>query len=63
MAKARKVLDWKTQLNLAIDSKVATEKRGARNSADAEACSMCGDYCAVKIVGQYLKKPAMSCND
>jgi phosphomethylpyrimidine synthase len=63
MAKARKVLDWKTQLNLAIDSKVATEKRGARNSADAEACSMCGDYCAVKIVGQYLKKPATSCND
>ena len=24
---------------------------------------MCGDYCAVKIVGQYLDKPMSPCND
>lgn len=63
MAKARKVLDWKAQLDLAIDSEKATVKRGARNNAGEEACSMCGDYCAVKIIGQYLKKPAVPCND
>lgn len=54
MAKARKVLDWNEQIRLAIDPKKAADKRGARNEATEEACSMCGDYCAVEIVSQYL---------
>lgn len=56
MAKARKALDWPKQLELAIDPKRAAEKRGARNAENTEACSMCGDYCAMKIVGEYLGK-------
>ena len=63
MAQARKVLDWDAQLALAIDPELARQKRGARNKAGDEACSMCGDYCAVKIVGQYLDKPVSPCND
>lgn len=63
MAQARKVLDWDAQLALAIDPELARQKRGARNKAGEEACSMCGDYCAVKIVGQYLDKPVSPCND
>ena len=63
MAQARKVLDWDAQLNLAIDPEKAKAKRGARNEVGEEACSMCGDYCAVKIVGQYLDKPVAYCND
>jgi len=63
MAQARKVLDWDAQLQLAIDPELARQKRGARNKAGEEACSMCGDYCAVKIVGQYLDKPMSPCND
>lgn len=63
MAQARKVLDWDAQLQLAIDPELARQKRGARNKAGEEACSMCGDYCAVKIVGQYLDKPMLPCND
>lgn len=54
MAKARKELDWKTQLELALDPVRAVEYRNKKNKSDDEACSMCGDYCAVKIVGQYL---------
>lgn len=54
MAKARKELDWKTQLELALDPVRAIEYRNKKNKSDDEACSMCGDYCAVKIVGQYL---------
>ena len=54
MAKARKELDWKAQLELALDPVRAVEYRNKKNKADDEACSMCGDYCAVKIVGQYL---------
>lgn len=63
MAQARKVLDWDAQLALAIDPELARQKRGARNKAGEEACSMCGDYCAVKIVGQYLDKPVSPCSD
>ncbi len=63
MAEARKVLDWEAQLQLAIDPELARQKRGARNKTGEEACSMCGDYCAVKIVGQYLDQPVSPCND
>ncbi len=54
MAKARKDLNWQEQLRLAIDPVKATEYRRKKNKADEEACSMCGEYCAVKIVSQYL---------
>lgn len=56
MAKARKELDWPEQLRLALDPVKATEYRNKKNKSDDEACSMCGDYCAVKIVGQYLEE-------
>lgn len=56
MARARKVLDWHAQLDLAIDPVKAKEYRCRKNKSDDEACSMCGDYCAVKIVGQYLEE-------
>ena len=54
MAKARKILDWDAQINLAIDPELARTKRGARNKLNEEACSMCGEYCAVKIVNKYF---------
>ena len=63
MAEARKVLDWDAQMELAIDPELAREKRGARNKAGEEACSMCGDYCAVKIISKYFDKPTCPCND
>ncbi|MBR5914248.1 MAG: phosphomethylpyrimidine synthase ThiC [Selenomonadaceae bacterium] len=54
MAKARKVLDWDAQINLAIDPELARTRRGERNKLNEEACSMCGEYCAVKIVNKYF---------
>ena len=51
-----KILDWEAQMKLAIDTEYAKKKRGARNPEDEGACSMCGDYCAVEIVNQYMKK-------
>ena len=54
MAKARKALDWKKQLDLAIDPVKAKKFRAAKNKSSDEYCSMCGDYCAVKIAGEYL---------
>ena len=54
MARARKILDWDAQINLAIDPELARSKRDSRNKSDEKACSMCGEYCAVKIVNKYF---------
>lgn len=56
MARARKELDWKAQLDLALDPVKAKKYRSLKNKEDEEGCSMCGDYCAVKIVNEYLTK-------
>ena len=56
MAQARKELDWEKQLSLAIDPVKAREYRNKKNKSTEEACSMCGEYCAVKIVKKYLEK-------
>jgi phosphomethylpyrimidine synthase len=54
MARARKSLDWKKQIELAIDQKKARKYREERVPKVEEACTMCGEYCAVKLVGEYL---------
>ncbi|MEW6069194.1 MAG: phosphomethylpyrimidine synthase ThiC [Candidatus Thermoplasmatota archaeon] len=55
MAKARFALNWKKQFELAIDTKKAKEYRKKRKPLYGETCSMCGKYCAMKIVREYLK--------
>jgi phosphomethylpyrimidine synthase len=54
MTKARKALDWKKQLDLAIDPVKAREIRENRSKPAEEACSMCSSYCAMKVVAEYL---------
>lgn len=54
MARARQRLDWPAQMMLAIDPKLA-RKYHARNKKTQEACSMCGDLCAIKEVKKYLR--------
>jgi phosphomethylpyrimidine synthase len=53
LARARKRLDWETQRKLAIDPvKFAAVRK--RRRTRTQACSMCGDFCAMRIVGQFL---------
>lgn len=54
MAYARKNLDWEEQYRLAITPDVARAKRDARPPEDSDACTMCGNFCAVKIVNEWL---------
>lgn len=54
MADARKALDWEAQYDLAICPADARAKRDARPPEDSDACTMCGDFCAVKIVNEWL---------
>lgn len=56
MAKARKALDWQAQYDVAIAPDVAQSKRANRPPSDDDACTMCGDYCAIKIVNSWLDK-------
>jgi phosphomethylpyrimidine synthase len=53
LAKARKALDWETQRRLSIDPVKFAAVRKSRKS-HSRACSMCGDFCAMRIVGQFL---------
>ena len=55
MAFARKMLDWETQFNIAIDSERARKIKEGRPS-ESDACSICGDLCAIKIVNAFLNK-------
>ncbi len=50
MGRARKNLDWQKMYGLALDPCLAKEVRAGRMPEDQEACTMCGDYCALKIV-------------
>ncbi len=53
LARARKRLDWETQRRLSIDPvKFAAVRK--RRRTRSKACSMCGDFCAMRIVGQFL---------
>lgn len=54
MAKARKALNWEKQIALAMDPVKASRLRKEKNEGDQECCTMCGRFCAYKIVGQYL---------
>ncbi|MDY6950696.1 MAG: phosphomethylpyrimidine synthase ThiC [Thermodesulfobacteriota bacterium] len=55
MSKARKALDWKKQIALSIDpSKAEAYRANSRPSSD-EVCTMCGEFCAIKMVRDYFK--------
>jgi phosphomethylpyrimidine synthase len=56
MGKARKNLDWNAQAELAIDPELVIETRAKNPSSEKEACTMCGKFCAMKGVREYLAK-------
>ncbi|NLI62964.1 MAG: phosphomethylpyrimidine synthase ThiC [Methanosarcinaceae archaeon] len=53
MARARRDLDWEKMYEIAIDGKHAKAVRDSRAPGDEDACTMCGDFCALKIVNQH----------
>lgn len=54
MSKARKDLDWNKQIELALDPEKALAVRKDRNEDSQECCTMCGSFCAYKIVSEHL---------
>jgi len=55
MAKARANLDWKGQFENAIDPEKAKKIYGRVKPKRPETCSMCSEYCAIKILKEALK--------
>ncbi len=54
-SKAREKLEWNKMFDLCIDPKRAKEYRSKRlPMEDENACSMCGNLCAIELVKKYL---------
>jgi len=58
MARARKNLDWAEQRRLAMDPSAFDQHTQHRNETG---CSMCGPYCAMRIVSEYLGREIGPC--
>lgn len=56
MSRARASLDWERQMELAIDPERARRMREERPPAEKDVCTMCGKYCAIKLVKEYLAR-------
>ncbi|MBN1624954.1 MAG: phosphomethylpyrimidine synthase ThiC [Deltaproteobacteria bacterium] len=54
MSRARKVLNWEAQMKYAIDPVKARKIRGESPPLEEDVCTMCGKYCAIKQVREYL---------
>jgi len=55
MSTYRKALDWKGQIECAIDPEKIKTFRKERNLKN-DVCSMCGEFCSMKLMKDYLKK-------
>ncbi|GBF32607.1 hydroxymethylpyrimidine phosphate synthase ThiC [Desulfocucumis palustris] len=61
ISRARKLLDWEKQIRLAVDPERARYLREERSDGNSEGCAMCGKYCAMKVVSEYLGSPRQNC--
>ncbi|HOW53757.1 MAG TPA: phosphomethylpyrimidine synthase ThiC [Syntrophorhabdaceae bacterium] len=55
MSTYRKALDWKGQIECAIDPEKIKAFRKERNLKN-DVCSMCGEFCSMKLIKDHLKK-------
>jgi phosphomethylpyrimidine synthase len=60
MSRARKALDWQTQAKLSLNPERSRQVHG-KIPASGATCSMCGKYCAMAIVENYLGISAPKC--
>ncbi|MFC1632468.1 phosphomethylpyrimidine synthase ThiC [Candidatus Omnitrophota bacterium] len=56
MSQARKRRDWKKQIELAVDPEQAQEMRRNSKSRASDVCTMCSQYCSMKIMETAQKR-------
>lgn len=49
ISRARSRRDWKKQISLSIDPLKAAEYRSSSRPASRDVCTMCGEYCSIKL--------------
>jgi phosphomethylpyrimidine synthase len=54
MGRARRDMRWDRQFKLAVDPETAMRVRAERAPSDNMVCTMCGDYCALKIIKENI---------
>ena len=54
MSKARGMLNWEDMYKISIDSEHAEKIRKSAMSQDGKVCTMCGDLCPIKRIGNIL---------
>jgi phosphomethylpyrimidine synthase len=55
MSKARKALDWEKQISFSVDPLKARMYRSSSRPSSEDVCTMCGEFCAIKMVREYFK--------
>lgn len=56
ISKARAKRDWKTQFALSLDPEISEKKRKEAESKTPDVCTMCSEYCSIKLTEDMLKK-------
>ena len=56
ISKARAKRDWQKQFRLSLDQKTPFDVRERSRPRKADVCTMCSDYCSIKITEESLKK-------
>jgi phosphomethylpyrimidine synthase len=56
MAQYRKNLDWNGQISLSLDPEKVRKWRAEVPPSESEVCSMCGEFCAIRIVEKALRR-------
>ena len=56
MARCRSNLDWEAQIKLSVDPEKARNYREEGGAYTGPTCTMCGEYCAIKIYKRAMKK-------
>ena len=54
MSRARKALNWGEMFRLSIDPKRAQAMRRESIPANKRVCTMCGEFCAMRVVEDIL---------
>jgi phosphomethylpyrimidine synthase len=55
MSEARKNFDWKKQIELSLDPEKARRYHEEGKSREADVCTMCGEFCAIKRVKDFFQ--------
>jgi phosphomethylpyrimidine synthase len=50
MARCRKKMDWEGQIQASLDPERARQMRRSSTPADSDVCTMCGEFCAIKVL-------------